>query len=636
MATAASVGTAFEKIGVHLECSICTDKYKKPKVLDCLHSFCVECLVKYHDGSYQGAKKIPCPECRQETILPESGIHGLKTNFHLAGLIEEFELQEKVACSVDSKLLCETCDEDNEALYHCLNCEKNICMTCRKAHLRFPVSANHEVPTLDEIRQGKVGVARTNDECKCHNHKDGLKQFYCKTCDELICQGCTVVGHPTATHDITAIGTASREYRESLKKDLPALGRDIQGLELSLQDTIEAKKIVQYNMVKARKGVQDRAAKVMAKVRCEEKRLLDEITTQQREQNKGLDEHEKTLSNMLQRKRHSLETGKEVASGASDSDFLSLYPVISKDLKKVSSQYLPQYHYKLWYLRFKKSQTACVIDLGEVEQEGDKWELQHEFGKQGRGAGEFKVARGIAAAAEPNEIAVADWKNKRVVICNNRGQTKSSIPIVANDVVAVSNQWVCANPSKVMVYHRDTKPARDFVTLPESEVGKTGLLTSVAVMPNGNIIVGEKKRKVLTELNPKNGEIIHTMSVKIRPAYLSVLSNGWIVISDDEEGLVQIVEVSDGNAVTVCVIKPTIGGKPVKCCSGVCSNSLGIYLAVIKGNLNTGHIHHYNSAGQFVSCVAQGLYRPCGITFTAHGQQLAVADLYSVKIYHKV
>ncbi|XP_038065044.1 E3 ubiquitin-protein ligase TRIM56-like [Patiria miniata] len=637
MATAASVGSAFEKISVHLECSICTDKYKKPKVLDCLHNFCVECLVKYHDGSYQGAKEIPCPECRQETILPMSGIHGLKTNFHLAGLIEEFELQEKVACSVDSKLFCETCDEDNEALYHCLDCEKNICTTCRKAHLRFPVSANHEVPTLDEIRQGKIGVARKHDEYKCHNHNDGLKQFYCKTCNELICQGCTVVDHPTATHDITAIGTASREYRKSLKKSLPALGRDIQGLELSLQDTIEAKKIVQDNMVKARKGVQDRAAEVIAKVRCEEKRLLVEITTQEREQNKGLDEHEKTLSDMLQRKRHSMETGKEVESSASDFDFLSLYPVISKDLTKVSSQHLPQYHHKLWYLRFKKSQTVGDIDLGEVEQEGDKWELQHEFGQQGGGAGEFERARGIAAAAEPDEIAVADWKNERVVICNSRGQTKSSIPINANDVVAVSNQWVCANPGKIMVYHRDTKPARNFGTLQESEVGKTGVqLTSVAIMPNGNIIVGEKKRKVLTELNPKNGKILHTITVKIRPSFLAVLSNGWIAISDDEEGLVEIVEVSDGNAVTVGAIEPTIDGYRVKRCRGVCSNSSGIYLAVITGKVNTGHIHHYNCEGQFVSCVAQGLYNPCGITFTADGQQLAVADLHSIKIYHKV
>ncbi|XP_038065195.1 E3 ubiquitin-protein ligase TRIM56-like [Patiria miniata] len=633
MATAASLDSALEKIGVHLECSICTGKYKQPKVLNCLHSFCEECLVKYRDGTYGGAPQIPCPMCRQETVLPQTGIQGLKTNFHLVGMIAEFELQEKVACSGDSKLLCETCDEDNEPLHHCFDCGKNICTPCRKTHLRFPVSAKHAVATLDDIRQGKVKVTKQPDQYKCNNHKESVK-FYCKTCDELICQVCTVVGHPTAKHDITDTGTASKDYRQSLRNAFSALGKDIQGLELCLQDTIEAKMTVKDNMAKARKGVQDKAAEVIAKVKAEEKRLLDEITTHELEQSKGLDEHEKTLSDMLHRKRHSHSTGKDVTSNASDCNLISLYPVISKDLTKLSSQHLAQYPHKLWYLRFKRSQTAGVIDLGKVEQEGDKWELQHKLGKQGSGEGEFELARGIAVAADPDEIAVADCKNKRVVICNHQGQTKNTIQVVANDVVVVSNQWVCAHSDKMMVYHRDTTHKCDFHVVPEVGNADNSLL-SVAIMPNGNIIAGLKK-KVLIELDPRDGDILHTMPVKIRPGFLVVLSNGWIVISDWKQGLVEIVEVSNGNAVTVNTIRPTIDGKPVKYCKGVCSKSSGIYIAADTGYIKTGHIHHYNCTGQFVSCVAQGLYDPYGITFTADGQQLAVADRYSVKIYHKV
>ncbi|XP_038065094.1 uncharacterized protein LOC119735467 [Patiria miniata] len=187
-----------------------------------------------------------------------------------------------------------------------------------------------------------------------------------------------------------------------------------------------------------------------------------------------------------------------------------------------------------------------------------------------------------------------------------------------------------------MVYHRDTTHKCDFHVVPEDQVGTAdNCLYSVAIMPNGNIIAGLKK-KVLVELDPRNGKIKHTMSVKIIPDFLAILSNGWIVISDGDQGLVEIVEVSNGNAVTVTSIQPTIDGKPVEHTGGVCSNSSGIYLVVDTGKVNTGHIHHYNYAGQFVSCVAQGLYDPQGITSTADSQQLAVADLYSVKIYHKV
>ncbi|XP_038065467.1 uncharacterized protein LOC119735685 [Patiria miniata] len=185
-----------------------------------------------------------------------------------------------------------------------------------------------------------------------------------------------------------------------------------------------------------------------------------------------------------------------------------------------------------------------------------------------------------------------------------------------------------------MVYHRDTTHKCDFHVVPEDQVGTADdSLYSVAIMPNGNIIAGLKK-KVLVELDPRNGEILHTMPVKIKPFFLAVLSNGWIVISDNQQGLVEIVEVSNGNAVTVTRIQPTIDGKPVRYCKGVCSNSSGIYLAVNTDKYNTGHIHHYNCAGQFVSCVAQRLYSPQGMTFTADGQQLAVADRHSVKMYH--
>ncbi|XP_038064911.1 E3 ubiquitin-protein ligase TRIM56-like [Patiria miniata] len=634
MATAKLVGSAFEKIGVHLECNICTDKYKKPKVLDCLHSFCEECLVKYRDGTHRNKPNIPCPVCRQVTVLPQSGIQGLKTNFHLVGLIEEFELQEKVACSAEAKLFCQVCDKGNEAKDHCMDCEKNICKDCCKSHQQFPTLKTHKIASFDDIRQGKVNVTKQPDVYKCPKHKEGVK-FYCKTCNKLICQGCTVIDHPTATHDVTDTGTASREYRQSLKKDLPALDRGIQSIELSLQDTIKAKKMAKDNTAKARKGVQGRAAEVIAQVKAEEKRLLDEITTQERKQNERLDEHEKTLSNMMQIKKHSLQTTQDVASNASDCDLLSLYPVVSKYVARLGAQPCPKAAGLKSHPVFVQNKKLN-IDLGKVMVE-DTWEMCHSFGKKGSGKGEFEGARGIAAAADPDEIAVTDGSNKRIVICNSRGQTRSSIPIAANDVVVVSNQWVCANPYKVMVYHRDTKPARDFGTLQESEVGKTDVqLTSVAVMPNGNIMVGDGKRKVLKELDPRNGEILHTMTVKTQPVYLAVLSNGWIVISDWEQGLVEIVEVSDGNAVTVCVIKPTIDGKPVKYCGGVCSNSSGIYLAVVTESVNTGHIHHYDCAGQFVSCVAQGLYTPLGIAFTANGQQLAVADYHSVKIYRKV
>ncbi|XP_038064934.1 E3 ubiquitin-protein ligase TRIM56-like [Patiria miniata] len=638
MATGSSVRSTLQEISAkHLECSICTDRFKQPKLLDCQHTFCGECLVKYRDGMSPRATNIPCPVCRQETILPKSGIQGLKSNFHLASLIEEFELQEKVSCSAEAKLLCQVCDKGNDAKDRCMDCERNICKDCCKTHQQFPTLKTHKIASFDDIRQGKVTVTKQPDEYTCHEH-EGVKKFYCKTCDELICQGCTVVDHQTATHDVTGTGTASREYRESLKKYFPALDRDIQDLDASLRETTAAKKMVNVKTAKARKGVQDRTAEVIAviaKIKAEEKKLLDEITNQAQEQNKRLDEHEKSLKNMLLRKKHSLKTSQEVSSNASDSDFLSLYPVIKNDMDKLIGQPAPKAAGLKSHPVFVKSQKLD-IDLGKVMVE-DTWDMCQSFGKQGQGEGEFEAARGIAAAADPDEIVVADWKNKRVVICDKQGKTKGSISVISDDVKALSDGWVVSSLSVLKVYKRDRTLAYEFRTI-DREAGKTTVhVVSLVLLDNGNIIAGDDSRKVLTEHQPgSKGKLIRTIPVSLQPDYLAVLNNGRIVISDWEQGLAGIVDVSDGKAAEVATIQPTIDGKPVKRCGGVCSNSSGIYLAVVRGYVNTGHIHHYNCAGQFVSCVAQGLFSPCGITFTADGQQLAVADFNSVKIYRKV
>ena len=50
-----------------VECPICLEQFKEPKVLSCLHSYCKSCLQKYVTKTSDKQHKITCPECRQET-----------------------------------------------------------------------------------------------------------------------------------------------------------------------------------------------------------------------------------------------------------------------------------------------------------------------------------------------------------------------------------------------------------------------------------------------------------------------------------------------------------------------------------------------------------------------------------------
>ena len=60
MAKASSLA---ENLVKELECAVCLEEFKEPKVLPCLHSFCKICL----EGllARQGkAWKLNCPSCR--------------------------------------------------------------------------------------------------------------------------------------------------------------------------------------------------------------------------------------------------------------------------------------------------------------------------------------------------------------------------------------------------------------------------------------------------------------------------------------------------------------------------------------------------------------------------------------------
>ena len=240
----------------------------------------------------------------------------------------------------------------------------------------------------------------------------------------LICRDCTVVDHPKPQHVFIDRHQATSTYKQSLTELCSPLENTLKEIKEVQATVSRMKRDLDATVNGIMADVQSKADEMRAEVTRQEKCIIEDIKMIHKDRNEKLVGYEKTLNVLLERIQHSLETTRDVTSTASDSDFLSLYPIISQDLKLLSSQTTPEVDPRLAYLKFEQSEGVGDISLGKLVT--GKWELCREFGKQESGLGEFSWARGIAAR-RPDDIAVTDCNNHRVVICSIDGKYRSQI-----------------------------------------------------------------------------------------------------------------------------------------------------------------------------------------------------------------
>ena len=78
-----------------LECSVCLEQFKEPKMLNCQHSFCFEpCLknmvettmIRRNSGRMREQKYIQCAICRKRSVVQD--LNNFSDNLYLKKLLE--------------------------------------------------------------------------------------------------------------------------------------------------------------------------------------------------------------------------------------------------------------------------------------------------------------------------------------------------------------------------------------------------------------------------------------------------------------------------------------------------------------------------------------------------------------------
>ena len=194
---------ALEKLEDQLTCAICLDTFKDPRMLNCFHVFCKDCLQRLVVTDSQGQLSLRCPTCRRSTLFPPAtDVSGLQSAFHVHHLFELQDALEKM--KEPQKVQCEKCKKvSRPATSFCRDCGRFICAMCSEIHASWDDFSAHEVMSMDQLK-GDITkhVPPKKVTHFCLKHKDQELRLYCETCEELICHDCTIRLHQGHQYDL--------------------------------------------------------------------------------------------------------------------------------------------------------------------------------------------------------------------------------------------------------------------------------------------------------------------------------------------------------------------------------------------------------------------------------------------------
>ena len=168
-----------------LTCTVCLEEFREPKLLPCCHTFCRGCLKRILEKSRQ-KNRLSCPQCREEHEVTEwSGPSAFLTDFTV---LQAFRIRRLTT----KRKSCGMCSGERvRPVSFCEECEEYLCGYCDGAHRRMKVFTDHSVVSLSKFKP--ESFIPKPKPCYCQQHPQNVVQFFCQTCNQLICGNCVAV-----------------------------------------------------------------------------------------------------------------------------------------------------------------------------------------------------------------------------------------------------------------------------------------------------------------------------------------------------------------------------------------------------------------------------------------------------------
>jgi len=212
-------GSRVEEMDDVTECCICTEVFKDPRVLPCIHTFCLKCIQGWSKDKRPG-DKLECPLCRKGCCIPEEGLVGLPRNFFVEKMLRIRDL----TSVKEQSTLCDICTyradtgaaKINSATTYCLECQENLCNSCATAHRKQKMSRDHKLLQVGDKMKAQ-DLYSQYPPANCEKHASETLKIYCNECRLVICMMCYIKDHNS--HRCADVSEVVDEFQQQLTSD---------------------------------------------------------------------------------------------------------------------------------------------------------------------------------------------------------------------------------------------------------------------------------------------------------------------------------------------------------------------------------------------------------------------------------
>lgn len=450
-----------------LRCGLCLKPYTDPRLLNCLHSFCMGC-IKDHVEKNKWKKSLLCSLCQKEMLIAKEGLEMIPKDYYIKARQDVNKLL--------STSQCDLCTGNELAKSRCLNCDINLCANCKVKHSSPESDQLHHF--LEIVEQPKEQQMKSHPSAKlsfvnhCKKHTEEEINVYCTKCNVNICTKCKEEKHQA--HAVQETTETAKSVRSSLTHFLGAIKEYLPEFEEYVRQIRRGQKEMEKDLVNAIKDIQARTRFLQNEIEKIGQQIIDELKEKHKAEAEDLNKEAKNVVNSYKSVATVAASAERILKLGTDIDVIESSKKIQKRFMHVEDE--------LQSLSMEKVSTFGFVP-GALKADS----LQKMFGQTTKGEislPTLPIAWGIRAAKEFEMGSVGAFRVK------NTPDTVQAIAPISD-----SEAWVCCGWGSKDIYLYTIKGER------KKKVTLDIQVDHMCVTPSGEILVSSYEDKYIRKIN---------------------------------------------------------------------------------------------------------------------------------------